>query len=170
MSTGTIVLLAGLILAVMSLAVSAAAKRPNATWNYYHFDGNGFVSGRPAEGGTFLAVRDGVLPAVLSRPTKIEALALPADKGVLAGCCYLQVSGGKQASGRNVAPCPGLALTIFSGESPLLRTQTDQSGHFVAVLPAGVFRVSSGAFSIEVTVEAGKTTLAALKAGKRMVD
>jgi len=57
-----------------------------------------------------------------------------------------------------------------SGGTVVLRTQTDGSGYFVALLPAGDYRVSSGAFAAEATVENGTTTLVPLRTGKRMVD
>ncbi|MBL0226764.1 MAG: hypothetical protein IPQ16_14665 [Geobacteraceae bacterium] len=48
----------------------------------------------------------------------------------------------------------------------MMHTQTDESGYFVAVLPAGVYRVSNGSFSVETTLENGTTVLVPLRAGK----
>jgi hypothetical protein len=170
MSTGSTFLLALLAVAVICVAVSAASKRPNASWNYYHFDGRGFAAGLPADDSPFLAVRDNVLPVVLTRMAKVEAVALASGTGALAGLCYIQSSGGRLAGGRGYTPCPGMPLAVSSGDTVVLRTQTDESGFFVAVLPAGEYRISSGAFSVQAAVEAGTTTLSTLQAGKRMVD
>ena len=91
-------------------------------------------------------------------------------EGALAGICYLRSSGGKLGGGGSYAPFPAAALEISSGETVVLRTQSDGSGYFVALLPAGVYRISCGPFAAEATVEDGKTTLAVVQAGKRMVD
>jgi hypothetical protein len=169
MSSGSTIILAALAVIVICVAVSAASKRP-AAWNYYHFDGHGFVAGRPADGSPFLAVRDRIQPVVLTSTSRIEAVALPPDKGALAGFCYIRSSGGKLAGGSGHVPSPGITVSIFSGNTVVLLTQTDEYGYFVALLPAGVYRISSGAFAAEAAVEAGKTTLSALQTGKRMVD
>jgi hypothetical protein len=170
MSSGSTLILAVLAVIIMCVAVSAAARRQDATWHYYHFDGHGFVAGQPADGSPFLAVRDCAVPLVLTRATRVEATPLPPDKGALAGFCYIQSFGGKLASGRGFVPSPGIAVSIVSGAAPVLHMQTDGAGYFVALLPAGVYRITSGAFAAEATVEVGKTTLSALQTGKRMVD
>ena len=170
MSSGSSLFLALLAVIVMCTAVSAAARRQGGAWNYYHFDGHGFVAGPPADDSPFLAVRDRALPVVLTGTTRLEPTALPADKGALAGICHIRSSGGKLAGGSGYAPSPGITISIFSGDTVVLRTLTDEHGYFVALLAAGVYRISSGAFAADVTVEAGRTTLAALQTGKRMVD
>jgi len=170
MSSGSTLILAVMAVVITCVAVSAAARRQAGTWNHYHFDGQGFAAGQPADDSPFLAVRDRVVPVVLTRAARAEATALPPGTGALAGICFLRSSGGKLAAGRAYAPSPGMPLTISSGTATALHTQTDGSGFFVALLPAGVYRVSSGAFSIEARVEVGKTTLTALPTGKRMVD
>jgi hypothetical protein len=110
------------------------------------------------------------MPVVLTRMTKVEAVSQPPGTGALAGICYIQSSGGKFGGGHGYTPCPRTSLTIYSGDTVVLLTQTDETGHFVAVLPAGAFRVVSGTFSAEASVENGTTTLVPLRAGKRMVD
>jgi len=170
MSSGSTLILAVLAVIIICVAASAASKRPAAAWNYYHFDGRAFIAGRPADDSPFLAVRDRAMPLVLTKATKVEATALPPEKGALAGICYIQSSGGKLAGGSSYVPCPGMDLTISSGTTAILHTQTDACGFFVALLPGGVYRVSSGAFAAEATVENGTTTLVPLRAGKRMVD
>jgi hypothetical protein len=170
MSTGSTFLLAVLAVVVMCVAVTAASKRPDAAWRYYHFDGRVFIAGQPGDGSPFLALREHVLPVVLTRMAKVEAVSLPPGKGALAGICYIHSSGGKLAGGRGYSPCPGMPLAVSFGDTAVLHMQTDESGFFVAVLPAGEYRISSGAFSAQVAVVAGTTTLSALQAGKRMVD
>ena len=170
MSSGSTLLLAVLAVIIMCVAVSAAAKRPGSTWNYYYFDGRGFVAGQPADNSPFLAVRDRVLPVVLTRAARIEAVALPSDKGALAGICYIQSSGGKLASGRGYAPCAGITVSIFSGDTLVLRTQTDENGYFIALLAAGVYRINNGTFAAEATLESRMTVLVPLLAGRRMID
>jgi hypothetical protein len=170
MSSGSTLILAAVAVIIICVTVSAASKRPAAAWNYYHFDGHAFVAGPTTDGSPFLAVRDRVMPVVLNSEAGIEAIALPPDKGALAGICYIESSGGKLAGGSSYIPSPGITVTILSGAAAVLRTQADASGYFVALLPAGSYRISSGAFSAETTVEVGKTTLAALQTGIRMVD
>lgn len=170
MSSGSTLFLAILAVCIMCVAVSAASRRQASVWNYYHFDGHAFVAGRTADDSPFLAVRDRAVPVVLTGSAKVEATPLPPGKGALAGICYLRSSGGKLAGGDSYIPSPGTALTILSGAEVVQRTQTDGSGYFVALLPAGSYRISSGAFAAEAAVEVGKTTLSALQTGKRMVD
>jgi len=170
MYSGSTLILAGLAVIVMCVATSAASRRPGVDWNYYHFDGRGFVAGQPADGGPFLAVRDQVLPLVLTRATRIEAMALPENKGALAGICYIQSSGGKLAGGRAYAPCPRAPITIFSGNTLVTSVLSDENGYFVAILAPGNYRINSGGFAAETTVENGTTVLVPLRAGKRMVD
>jgi hypothetical protein len=170
MSSGSTLILAAVAVIVICVAVSAASKRPAVAWNYYHFDGHAFVAGRPADGSPFLAVQDRAVPLVLTASTKVETTPLPPNKGALAGICYILSTGGKLAGRSNHVPSPGITVSIFSGTTVVLHTQTDGSGYFVALLPAGIYRISSGAFTAEAAVEAGKTTLSALPTGKRMVD
>jgi hypothetical protein len=170
MSTGTTLFLAVLIVAIMSGVVSAFSKRPDTTWNYYRFDSQGFISGPSTDGTPYLAVRDGVVPVVLKRPTKIEATALPTEKGAIAGICYVQSSGGKLAGKPGYLPSSGVSVDFLAGNNVVSSTQTDKSGYFVAVLPEGVYRISCGIFMTESKVEMGKTTFSAVRAGKRMVD
>jgi hypothetical protein len=170
MSTGSALLLAVLMVAVMAGAVSAFSLRPDTTWNYYHFDGRGFVAGQPPDQSPFLALRDHVLPVVMPRMATVEAVALPPATGALAGICYIQSSGGKLGGGRGYAPCSRAPLTIYSGKTVEMFTQSDDFGFFVAMLPAGMYYVVSGTFTAEAVVEKVTTTLVPLRVGKRMVD
>ena len=170
MSRGAVFLMSGLMVLVMCMTVSAFSKRPAADWNYYHFDGHRFIAGQPANDGAYLALRDDVLPVILTRPTKIEAVALPANKGALAGICYIQRSGGKLSESSGYLPCPPTHITISTGNTAVTSVLSDENGYFMALLPAGRYRVSSGAFMVETRVENGSTVLVPLRTGKRMVD
>jgi hypothetical protein len=170
MSSGNTLLLSALAVIIMSVTISAAARRPGSTWNYYHFDGHGFVAGQSTDDSPFLAVRDRVVPVVLTRAVNVEATALPPDKGALAGICFIQSSGGRLASGRGYAPCPRTPVTISSGDTVVTSVPSDENGYFVVILAAGAYRISSGAFKVEATVKNSATVLVPLRAGKRMVD
>jgi hypothetical protein len=170
MTTGTTLLLATVTLAVICVAVSAASKRPGAIRSYYHFDGGSLVKGPPPASGPYLAVQDRAVPVILSGPAGTEATGLPPGMGALAGICFIRTAGGKLTGNSGFSPSPDLPLALSSGGKVVLRTRTDKSGFFVAVLPAGVYRIGSGAFIVEANIESGNTTLVALQAGKRMVD
>jgi hypothetical protein len=169
MTTGPNLLLTTVTLAVICVAVSAASKRPGAIRSFYHFDGGSLVKGAPASG-SYLAVQDRAVPVILTGPDGIEATVLPPGMGALAGICFIRTAGGKLANNSGFSPSPDLPLALSSGGKVVLRIRTDKSGFFVAVLPAGVYRMVSGAFTVEARIESGKTTLVALQAGKRMVD
>ncbi len=170
MRTGLGIILVGLALTVMGSTALAAAKWQGYMWNYYHFDGQGFVAGKSTDGGPFLAVRNGAWPVLLTDSAKIEEVALPEGKGALAGICYMQSSGGKLASGPAYVPYSHMPVQISSGTKVLITVETDNQGFFVAELAPGRYVVSTGAVKVEVTVENNKTVLVPLRAGKRMVD
>jgi len=170
MTTGSTLILATMALVVICVAAVAAAKRPGADWSYYHFDGSSLVKGPPPPGGSFLALQNRAVPLVLTTPARIAATMLPPGKGALAGICYIRTAGGKLASSTGFSPCRDFPLAISSGTKVVLKPRTDESGFFVAVLPAGEYRIGTGAFTVETLLESGKTTLIALQAGKRMVD
>ena len=169
MSTGLNVFLAGVALAVMSLTALAAAKRPDERWNYFHFDGHGFVAGKPADDSPAVALRAGVRPVLVGKGGKPEPVSLAGHAGALVGICFSQGSGGKLKAGAGFLPYPRLPVQVFSGETMVAATQTDAEGYFLVTLPPGKYRVRARQ-EVEVTVENGKTTLLALRAGKRMVD
>lgn len=154
----------------LGIAALAASKRPDGTWNYYHFDGTRFVAGQATGGNRFVAVRDGVRPVVLTHVTKIEAVGLPAGAGALAGICYIQVSGGKLTDGTGYLASPTMRLPISSGSSIVASVETDEQGYFIAVLPPGRYVAGQGPLAREVLVEKNRTSLMALRVGRRMVD
>jgi len=169
MTTRFTIPLAGLALAAICLTASAAARRPAGQWAYFHFDGRSFSAGQPEKGTPFVAVRDGVLPQVLTRSVDSEAVQLPSGSGAVAGICYVSASGGKLKPGPGYLPVSGLQVRISSGGKVLATVLSDDHGYFVAELPAGSYRVSARE-SVEVKVEQGNTTLVPLRVGKRMVD
>ena len=170
MPAGTTFLLSGLIVIVICCAVSAASRRPSESWSYYHFNGSTFAAGQSPDGGRFLAVRDRMTPVILRRSEAMEAVPLPAGKGAVAGVCYIQSSIVLPAKGAVYTPSPGATVTITPGAGAPVITQADDAGFFVAVLDAGSYTVSNGAFSSRVTLEKGTTVLVPLRTGKRMVN
>ena len=171
MSKAIFLLLILLFCAAIPATADAAANRPAAAWNYYHFDGSAFTPGPAVDGSAFIAIREKAQPVVLMAPTAdIEHVPLPGGTGVIAGICYLQISGGKLGGGGGFQPCQRVPLLISSGSRQLVTVQTDDSGYFVVVLPAGSYTIGGAPFSAAITVERGVTTLVPLRAGKRMVD
>ena len=161
-------LLVFLIYLTISLPASAAVKRPADVWNFYHFDGIAFISGPAVDGSAFLAVKEKLLPVVLTDQTApIEQTALPDGSGAIAGICYLQSSGGKLGGGGGFKPYPRLPLLISKEGKEFVTVQTDNHGYFMVVLPAGIYSVGGGP---SITVERGISTLVPLRVGKRMVD
>lgn len=157
-----------LVCLTMPTSAPAAAKLPADVWNFYHFDGTAFAPGPAVDGSAFLAVREKLLPVVLTvQAATIEQAVLPDGAGAIAGICYIQSSGGKLGGGGGYKPYPRLPLLISTEGREFVTVQTDDHGYFVVVLPAGVYSVGSSPL---ITVERGMSTLVPLRAGKRMVD
>lgn len=160
-----------LVSSAIPAQLSAAAKRPVELWNYYHFDGSSFIPGPASDDKAYMAVKEKMRPVVLiPKVSSIEQTALPDGTGAIAGICYQQTSGGKLVSGKSVTPYSRLPLLIYTAGKQFLTVQTDDYGYFVAVLPVGTYSIGSGAFTAEIIVERGTTTLVPLRVGKRMVD
>jgi len=170
MSAGFNLMLAAAVCLFLCVAAVAASKRSDTVWNYYHFDGSRFVAGQATDGNSFVAVRDGIRPVVLTHTARIEAVGLPAETGAMVGICYIQASGGKQSGGAGYLASPAMRLSISSGGSVVTTVQTDERGYFIALLPAGRYVVGDGSLAREVRVEKDQTSLVALRLGKRMVD
>jgi len=171
MPRAVLFLLAFFTCAALPALISAAARRPDDIWNYYHFDGKIFTPGPAIDGSAFIAVREKARPVVLTTQTAdIEQTSLPDGAGVIAGICYLQSSGGKLVAGSEFIPCQRVPLLISAGGKQFVTVQTDDRGYFLAVLPAGAYTIGSGPFTAGITVERGVTTLVPFRAGKRMVD
>jgi hypothetical protein len=143
---------------------------PDKSGHPWHFNGRGFSPGR-GDGSVVVLVRDGYLPvADRGSETVAPTTPMPDGQGVIAGICYIQVSGGKLAGRSGTLPMAGysLKITAASGESRL--AATDDRGYFLLPLPAGVYQVQGEGAPAQVTVTAGKTSLVALRTGKRMAD
>lgn len=169
MPSFTSVVLSISLVAVICLTATAAARRPNDQWTFFHFDGKEFVAGRAADHTPTVAVRPGVHPVVQIKGEP-KAVPLPEGAGAIVGICFIQSSGGKLRRGPRSQVYPQLPVQIYSGPRLVLTTQTDEQGFFQAVLPAGTYQVSGRQGNIEVNVAAGVTTMISLRAGKRMVD
>jgi hypothetical protein len=63
----------------------------------------------------------------------------------------------------------GAAVTV-RGIAVTLAARTDAAGYLFLALPPGSYQFIFSGFSKRVVVEAGKTAVAALRGGKRMVD
>ena len=168
MKTFQTVLLLALSVLLPSLDATALARRPVEQWAFFHFDGQAFVAGKPAEG-AFIAVQDGVRPVVATAAEKVKGVKLHAGTGTVAGVCYVQASRGKLSSGPGYFPVPKITVEITDGERVVATAETDFYGYFVATLPSGSYKVNVGG-TAQVKVENGKTTLISLRVGKRMVD
>lgn len=168
----TILFLLVMLLCIsVSALASAVANRPIGVWNYYHFDGSAFIPGPAGDGNAFIALRENFQPVVLTAPTAhLEETSLPQGAGAIAGICYLQISGGKLGGGGGFRTFPHMPLTVFSEGKQFVTVQTDDNGYFVVVLPAGTYSVGTGAFTVDIAVKRGITTLIPLRVGKRMVD
>lgn len=160
-----------LMLSALAVTAQAVAKRPADQWSYYHFDGVGFKAGPSSDGKPFVAVREGVRPVLLQNSNQIaDPIDLPEGSGAISGICYIQSSGGKLGNVSGYLPCQRVPLVVSSGGKQLVTVQTDENGYFVVVLSAGTYQIGSGAFTAEIPVERGITSLVPLRAGKRMVD
>lgn len=169
MAAGLNILLAGVLIAAVCATATAMTKRQDDAWTYYRFDGRTFIAGRPTDEGPFVAVRDGVRPVALTQAAKIEAVALPPGKGAVAGICYIQHAGGKLAGSAGFTPSPDTPIRI-TGKGGSTLISSDANGYFAALLDAGEYEIIAGPARTRLGVEKGKTTLAALRTGKRMVD
>lgn len=153
--------------------VAAAGKRPASVWNYYHFDGTSIVPGSGDASDAYLAVKESALPVIITNKsiTTIKQVPISAGFGAVAGICYIQSSGGKLAGKKlGFKPSSNLTLTVSNSGRITATIQTDKNGYFVRELPVGKYAINDGRFEHEVTVESGKTSIMALRNGKRMVD
>lgn len=155
---------------VFATVTAAATKRQAGEWNYYHFDGQGFTAGPSTDGSPFVAVRNRKLPVIVTSTEKIESAPMPPGKGVIAGICYMQSSGGKLVSRSEYAPYARMPVRILSGGEVVATVETDDHGYFMAALAAGRYSVNCGIAADEVMLEKETTILVPLRGSKRMVD
>jgi hypothetical protein len=156
-----------LLLIACSSAGAMEMRRPmNTQWLAYHFDGSAFRPGSGAKGAT-VYLKEGYLPffeAVGGKETK-----LPEGRGVIAGICYLQTAGGKLKQGDAYIPLQNVPVEII-GASWRQTVKTTPAGFFVVVPPPGDYEVRLPGATGKIGVEGGKTSLLAVRGGKRMVD
>ena len=162
-------------IAIHVLAVTALMSCNSCTfsaagdaWRSYTFSADGLREAQ-GPGGTLLKVRDGYLPILSSGGSIPGETPLPPGAGALAGVCYLQSSGGKLRDASGHLPLAGGVVEVAGG-SGKFTARTDGGGYFLLALPAGEYTVRVTGMSFRVTVEKGRTSLVALRGGKRMVD
>jgi hypothetical protein len=135
----------------------------------WRFDGKEFVPGT-GDGNMVVLVRDGYLPVVRTRDASIPSTPLPDGMGVIAGICYVNVTGGRLAALSGARPEGGCRVEAIGALLPAGRVTADQHGFFSLTLPAGTYEVRTAGSMVNLTVTEGRTTLVALRTGKRMVD
>jgi hypothetical protein len=157
-------------LAVMPLIIctDCALSGASDVWRNYTLGSDGLREVKE-HSGTHLRVRDGYVPILSSGGALPAEAPLPAGMGALAGVCYVQSSGGKLRDASGYLPLAGAVVEV-SGGTRKLAVRADREGYFLLSLPAGEYTVQVAGFSYRVTVEKGKTSLVALRGGKRMVD
>ena len=159
-----------LLMVVAAAAAGAMGQRPsaNSRWQPFHFDGAAF---RPGEGtGTAtVQLREGYLPVIRHGGSPVPEQRLQGENGALALFCYMQTAGGKLRDAGGFLPMEGLPLRI-TGEQREIPATTGGHGFLVMELPPGEYEVSAQGMSRSVRVEKGKSSLIAIRGGKRMVD
>jgi len=159
-----------LFLASVSGVTAMELSHPSTKtlWRAFHFDGSGFSPGAAAGTATVL-LRDGYLPFIQVNGESPREEHLPEGTGAIAGFCYMQAAGGKLQERSGHIPKAGLAVTLRGGTGQVAAT-TGATGFFVIALPPGEYEVQVAGVPRKVTVEKGKTSLIAIRGGKRMVD
>ncbi len=157
-----------LILAVPLASLSYGEGDGMRGWQKYHFDGKEFREGAASAGGTVFR-RDGHLPVIQTGDEVPQEEKLPAGTGGVVGLCYIQTAGGKVQSHGGFVSLAGAAVEIRNGERKMA-IRTDGGGYAVLALPAGEYELRVQGFSRKIRIEKGKTSFAAIRAGKRMVD
>jgi hypothetical protein len=159
-----------LLLASVSGVIAMELSHPLAKtlWHPFHFDGSGFSPGAAAGTATVL-LRDGYLPFVQANGESPREEQLPEGTGAMVGFCYVQAAGGKLRESRGSIPMAGLAV-VLRGTAGQVSATTGAGGFFVIALPPGEYEVQSAGVTRKAVVEKGKTSLVAIRGGKRMVD
>lgn len=157
------------LLAVLTSCAAANGPLPaDASSRYFFFDGASFAEGRH-EGVPSVMITDGYYPTVLPAKDSGRPRRLPDGNGGVVGFCFIQVSGGKLAPAGGGVPLGGRDVTI-TGEGQKVTVRTDEKGFFVTALPAGTYEIEFSGLRKVVDVKKGKSTVVALRGGKRMVD
>jgi len=163
---GTLFLLLASVSGVTAMELSHPSTK--TLWRPFHFDGSGFSPGT-ATGTATVLLRDGYLPFIQVNGESPRDERLPEGAGAMAGFCYLQAAGGKLQEKSGYLPMMGVAVTLRGGAGQVAAT-TGGGGFFVIALSPGEYEVQAAGFARKVTVEKGKTSLIAIRGGKRMVD
>lgn len=154
---------------ILSLTPLAHAEGDRLqVWRSSYFDGTDFRDGIAINKPTVYR-RDGYLPIVHSREDSPPNDRLPKGTGALVLHCYLQGSGGKLLRTAGSQPVAYAAVELKEGDRKILM-RTDSEGYAVIALPAGEYEVSVQGMKRTVTLEKGRTLLAPIRVGKRMVD
>ena len=150
------------------LSIAPAAVHGDATqqWRSYAFAGGQFREVPPPGE---IQLRDGYLPFRSYSGLPLREERLPEGTGGIAGICYLQVTGGKLRSAAGSFPLAGEVIEI-RGNNLTMAVRADEAGYFLVALPPAAYELRWRNFTRKVTVAKGKTTLVALRGGKRMVD
>jgi hypothetical protein len=163
---GTVFLLLASV--VTTGAMETSHPSPKNEWQQLRFDGTGFRTGTGA--GTMpIMVRDGYYPVPGDTAGNVPEEKLPAGFGAIAGFCYLHSAGGKLRDMSGYAPLARMNVEI-SGANSHATIVTDDRGYFVLALPPGEYQVKVRSFIRSVVIEKGKTSLVAVRGGKRMGD
>lgn len=158
---------------LLAYGISMATLPSDANhWQYYKFNGSGFVLGKPEAAKTVVALHESYWPKVTSTYVSGDVAKLPPVTGVIAGLCYIQTAGGKLDNrGASVNIVYGrMPVQIISRNGEEKSATTDDDGYFMVAVKPGRYSVVCGADSLDIVVENKKTKLIALRAGRRMVD
>ncbi len=142
---------------------------PGAQGQPWRFDGREFVPGA-GDGAVVLLLRAGYLPLFRTEAAVTPSIPLPDGMGAVAGICYIQTAGGKLASGGGpllVERCP---IEVMDSSRHSRQITADNHGFFALPLPPGLYELRTAAGRITLAVTTGRSSLAALRVGKRMVD
>ncbi len=159
-----------IILLLISTSASAAGSLHSVEWKFYHFNGKKIIHGRPEPGVDFIAIADGIRPAIARSEERLDPVPLPPDRGGVAGIAYIAVSGGKSGIQHEYLPAGRMKLNLASGNKIIATLETGENGYFAADLPPGRYRIGISPFFSDVSIEKGVTAIVSIRAGKRMVD
>lgn len=150
--------------AALFLFFTVLTAAASSSWQTVSFDGNDFTKG---EGNGAIQVRDGYIPVPGTSLQREDPL--PEGTGAVAVFCFQGRSGGKLRRQGGGVPMAGVPVT-FVAPSLTLAARSDASGYVVLALPPGNYEVRGAAALRRIIVERGRTAVAALRSGKRMVD
>lgn len=145
-----------------------AAQEESGGWRHYSYTGRGFLEGGKSAG-PVIYIRNGFLPVIGSLNAPPTEDPLPAGTGALAGLSYVEKVGGKLKKGEGYIPLPG-AMLVIGRRGWTMAVRTDDRGYFVLALRPGEYELTLLGASGRFRVAKGKSTLIAVRGGRRMVD